>query len=98
MRYLRLSADYMDPSLIDKIGGPISPSELNLSAELQSMIAEWNSAYQKVIPLSMVERSDEEWRSTIRILDARGLDLAQVITDELADGTKVEYYSEGLLG
>ncbi|QSE91635.1 hypothetical protein JWS13_24860 [Rhodococcus pseudokoreensis] len=88
----------MNPSLIDQIGGSISPSELNLSAELQSVIAEWNCAYQPIIPLDMTERSDDEWRSTIHRLDTRGLYLAQMIADELADEAKVEYYSEGLLG
>jgi hypothetical protein len=97
MRYLRLSADYLEPSLVDPQAGRSTAAELGLFEALSQRIEDWNEQYQHIIALTMPERAAEEIRSLIASLDSEGLELARDIVAETPGGAKVEYFSEGLL-
>ncbi|AWK70235.1 hypothetical protein CBI38_00235 [Rhodococcus oxybenzonivorans] len=97
LKYIRLSADYLEPSIIDQQEGRTSPQSLSLSSELQDVLEDWNLHYQSIIQLSMKERSSGQVKSEIDRLDSEGMVIAQKIATELGDCAKVEYYSEGLL-
>lgn len=94
MRYLTLSADYMQPSLRDHSEGQIAVDLAGFSDDLVARLIAWNSEYQVMVPLDLSER-----RSLVRSiekLDARGVALAAEIERALAPA-KVTYYSEGWL-
>ncbi|REJ06736.1 hypothetical protein DY023_05110 [Microbacterium bovistercoris] len=96
MRYLVLSADYMDPNLRDdESGSEFDVDVVNeVSPSLAADIVEWNNSYQAVIPMDLAARVAAA--DLIGQLDGRGLDLAGRIEEELRPA-RVHYYSEGLL-
>jgi len=96
MKYLFLAADYMEPSVrdIDPHGQLDGFFFYDLSDELQAEIKTWNDDYQFVVPLELPERASI--RRQIDELDARGLALAERVSEELSP-SKIRYYSEGLL-
>lgn len=97
MRYLTLMADYMAPPLQDDFAGPVEPERLGLNALLAAGIRDWNNRYRAVIPLSERDRAAADVVSLIELLDEEGLSLVNRVVDALNDGSKVRYYSEGLL-
>lgn len=97
MKYLRFSADYISPSVIDQKEGSTNSIALGLSDALEQRIADWNDRYQEIIPLGIQERSQESVASSISALDSEGIELARDIASEIEGGAKVEYYSEGLM-
>jgi hypothetical protein len=98
MRYLTLSADYGHVALRNEIQGATSPADLRLPDQLVTDLMLWNGRYQPVIPADTNQRSSEPMASLITELDKLGLALAGRIAHAIGDGTKVKYYSEGLLG
>ena len=94
MRYLTMSADYLEPSLGDERLGSLDVHQAGLSKDLTARILAWNRDYQTVIPL------DHDGRKIvadlIEHLDAQGMQLARDVEREMAPA-KVRYYSEGLL-
>jgi hypothetical protein len=94
MRYAVLSADCGEPSLRDDSGRDAQDVWRALSQSLRDDIAEWHEAYQVVIPMDMVQRTEKA--ALIQELDRRGLELADSTTGELHPA-KVRYYSEGRL-
>ena len=95
MRYLVLSADYLDFSIRDVADGEIDRG--GLSTELSQALLAWNSDYQSIIRLTVNERSREDVREQIGELDRRGKMLAQRLASDLPDVREVRYYSEGKL-
>lgn len=94
MRYLTLSADYMEPSLRDEKLGRLDVHRAGLSEDLAARIVAWNVEYQVVIPRGLNER--RAMTDLIEELDARGAKLAHEVERELTPA-KVRYYSEGWL-
>lgn len=92
MRYLTLSADYLQPSLRDDKQGAMAVHQAGLSEELAVRIVAWNAEYQIVIPRGLEER--RALADLIEVLDASGAALAREVERELAPA-KVRYYSEG---
>jgi hypothetical protein len=97
MHYLTVMADYTGSALRDDFGGPVEPEALGLDASTAAAIREWNQRYRVVIPLGQRERAAPENESIVATLDREGLALADRVAAALADGSKVRYYSEGLL-
>jgi hypothetical protein len=95
MKYLILSADYIDYSLKDDLGNSVD--RMLMPRIIQDELEAWNVEYQLIIPLSIEERASRETRDKIRDLDSRGISLAAIIADSMADHPKVAYYSEGLM-
>lgn len=94
MRYLTLSADYMEARIRDEATGSADVAGVGLSAKLTEEIVQWNHEYQYVIPLDLDERRSRS--PEIDRLDEHGRALARRVADELAPA-KVRYYSEGWL-
>ena len=94
MRYLTLSADYIDPSLREESEGHLVIDRAGLPVDLVARIVAWNADYQVVVPLGLSER--RSLAGHIDELDARGLSLAAEIERALAP-SRVRYYSEGWL-
>lgn len=94
MRYLTLSADYLNPSLRDQSEGRVAIDRAGLPPELVARIVAWNDEYQVVVQLDLSER--RAINSRIEELDESGAALAAEIERALAP-SKVSYYSEGLL-
>jgi hypothetical protein len=97
LMYVRLSADYMAPAFTMIGSGPAGLVSLDISDGLARDLEAWNSSYQSIILLSMEARREPDSVASIQRLDREGRTLASKIADELSDGSKVEYFSEGLL-
>lgn len=97
MRYLTLAASYLDSAVTDDFSGPVAPADLGIDDDLAAAIQGWNDRYRVVIPMEARERAAADGASLIASLDAEGLVLAERIAMALADGSKVQYFSEGLL-
>lgn len=98
MRYLTLMADYTASALRDDFAGPVEPEDLGLDASLAAAICDWNERYRAVIPLGERERAAADVVLLIESLDEEGLSLVDQVGGALEeDGSKVRYYSEGLL-
>jgi hypothetical protein len=95
MKYLTLSADYLDYSLKDDLGQPADRKVIPL--EVREQLEAWNVDYQSIILMTNEERASPEVMETISELDRRGASLAAIIADSLPGAPKVAYYSEGLL-
>ncbi len=95
MRYLTLSADYIDYSIKDAADGEIDRREL--STELTGALDAWNADYQSIVRLGVSERTSAIIAEQIDVLDHRGKALAEAIASDLADVREVRYYSEGKL-
>jgi hypothetical protein len=94
VRYLVLSADYLEPRLRDDSRDDDANSWRVLSLELQADLARWNRDYQVVVPMDLAQRTQAA--DLIQELDTRGLQLARRISLEVGP-SKVRYYSEGLM-
>jgi hypothetical protein len=95
LKYLTLSADYLQPSLRDELTGESDIDQFELPLELINDIVTWNAEYQQIIPLGRDERRIRA--SLIDNLDKIGLALADRVASALAEPAKVRYYSEGWL-
>ena len=94
MKYLILSADYLQPSIQDEFTGEqLDLTDPAIPASLSSSILKWNGEYQSVIPAMGVAR--ERLAEHIDSLDTLGLALARDLECAMANGSKVKYYSEG---
>jgi hypothetical protein len=95
MKYLTLSADYLDYSLKDDSGEPVDRALIppGILEELEA----WNVDYQSIIPLSVEERASKEVLDKIQSLDSRGVSLAMVVANSIPSAPRATYYSEGLL-
>jgi hypothetical protein len=96
MRYLTLSADHQQFSLVDD-ASMVQVEQLGLSEHLLADLVAWNRRYQRVIVASLQERADDPLASVIDELDRTGMVLAERIAAASDDHTKVRYYSEGQL-
>jgi hypothetical protein len=97
MQYLSLSADYGCVSISSEAAGPIGPERLGLPKELVGQLCVWNDRYQQVISADLRARRSEPLASLIQDLDREGLALADRIAAVIGDGSKIAYFSEGLL-
>lgn len=97
MQYLRLSADHGRVSIASEAAGPISPETLGLRNHLVAELHAWNDRYEQVIAADPAARRSEPLASLIRDLDREGLALAERIAAAIGGGSKVAYFSEGLL-
>jgi hypothetical protein len=97
MRYLMLSADYPRVSIRAEDAGPVEPAELGLPTHLLDELDAWNDRYRPVIPADHEARRSEPLASLIEELDRCGLSLADQVAAAIGAGSKVAYYSEGLL-
>lgn len=95
MRYILLAADYLEPVLRDENSGEGLLRDFQAQDGLAERIVTWNAAYQPIIGLEAQARLDAA--ELIDALDRVGLMLAAEVTEALADGSKVRYYSEGRL-
>jgi hypothetical protein len=95
MRYLVLSADYMDFSIRDTADGEVDRNEL--SVQLAEALRAWNAEYQSIVRLSPSERVSGDLPEQIAKLDRRGKALAEILASDLSDVREVRYYSEGKL-
>ncbi|MEU1883356.1 hypothetical protein ABZ470_39135 [Streptosporangium sp. NPDC020072] len=95
MRYLVLSADYLDFSIRDVADGEIDRD--GIPAELQDQLRDWNSDYQSIVALGDVDRSEAAVAEQIANLDQRGKVLAGALASILLNVGEVRYYSEGKL-
>lgn len=96
MRYLTLSADYGELSLRDEQAGAIDVVNLGAPQDLVDELTAWNARYQPIISMEMNERQITA-AELIDELDVLGMELAERLAKAIGDGTKVSYYSEGLL-
>lgn len=94
MRYLTLSANYIEPHLRDEATGDSDIAFSSLSEALVQQILQWNRDYQPVVSLASGERQARS--NEIDRLDEVGRVLARRVAEELAPA-KVGYYSEGWL-
>lgn len=97
MRYLTLMADYTASALRDDFVGPVEPEDLGLDGDLVAAIRGWNERYRAVIALGPREREAADVALLIESLDEEGLTLVERVAGAFGDGSKVRYYSEGLL-
>ncbi len=97
MHYLTVMADYTGSALRDDFAGPVDPEALGLDASTAAALREWNERYRAVIPLGQRDRAASDIASLVATLDQEGMALADRVAAALADGSKVRYYSEGLL-
>jgi len=96
MRYLTLSADHQEFSLVDD-ASMVQVDQLGLTGDLIADLIAWNRRYQRVIAASAQDRTDEPLASVIDELDRTGVALAERIAAATDEQTKVRYYSEGQL-
>ena len=97
MGYLTLMADYTTSALRDDFTGLVDPEEIGLGRDLAEAIRGWNERYRAVIPLGERERAAADVVSLIASLDEEGLTLVERVVAAFEDGSKVRYFSEGLL-
>jgi len=95
MKYLTLSADYIDYSLKDDSGEPLDRALI--PSDVLGELRAWNADYQSIILLSVEERASQDVFDKIQHLDVRGVSLAAIVADSVSGAPKVTYYSEGLL-
>jgi hypothetical protein len=96
MRYLTLSADHQEFSLVDD-ASMVQVDQLGLCGDLIADLIGWNRRYQRVIAASVEQRADEPLASVIDELDRTGVVLAERVAAATDEQTKVRYYSEGQL-
>jgi hypothetical protein len=98
VKYLVLSADYLEPSLTDARGPGFGLDDVVSDPDLRRAIHEWNRTYQDVIPMDQHQRAQVIDR--IDALDREGLTLCERIVAECSargETVKVQYFREGLL-
>jgi hypothetical protein len=96
MRYLTLSADHQQFSLVDD-ASMVQVEQLRLPGDLVADLVAWNRRYQRVLTATVGERGEEPLASVIDELDRTGVALAERIAAASDDQAKVRYYSEGQL-
>jgi hypothetical protein len=95
MKYLTLSADYLDYSLQGDSGEPVDRALI--PPDIVGELEDWNADYQSIIPLPTEERASKEILDKIQHLDSRGVCLAANVASSIPGAPKAIYYSEGLL-
>ncbi|WP_285620740.1 hypothetical protein [Kineosporia sp. NBRC 101677] len=75
----------------------MSDDELGLPPTLRESLRAWNGQYQAIIQMSPEQRGQPGTRLEIDRLDRLGLALVSQLTGHLPRGSKVSYFSEGLL-
>jgi hypothetical protein len=95
MRYLTIIPDYTGSCIKDEFTGQLVIEELGLPQAYINAITLWNVSYRVIIPLS--EDQKRALRKEIEQLDRQGIEFSQQLKDLVPGGTKVKYFSEGLM-